>query len=592
MTQNLPNQQNISMCLQKRARGFTLVEMLVAMAVTLLMMAALARAFAYVGRQIQESRADTQLASDLRDVTTILKQDLSRCSVDLTPNIDLEREPNGYFMYYEGPVTNATSTLFMGVKPDPQRPREVEFPDSKHGDFDDYLAFTATAPGSQWFTGRVEKRLLTGIAADADTYVTLTSKYAEIVYFASPEYVDPSIAKPVYIDVDGTSDFDGDDSPDPQNGFPDRLKIYRRILLIRPDLNKTFTSSSYGGPHLIGQAVDQLDLARKYFQKSDLSVRRYVNPNGTTENVVIANSLADLSKPHNRFAHIREPNRMPRLDLVSPATILTTINLGLPDYIPLGPNDHDAPLGTLSPIYLLSGIRRGEDVLTNNALGFDLQIFDRKAKLLPASNPREETLSPSDAAYRLLLQNQAASKGCFVDLGFPFLAGGSVRWGHGNAVPNRATTPDPIDITAANVKENLTTDFSGFGSVEVNYSSHWVLSKTNKRYWLPIFDTYTTYYEQDGNRQEWNTQSRVKRWKTSSGTSVENGTDLGTNGVDDEVTFNGNVIVPTNGVVDDLRERESLPTFLTTPEAIQVTVRLENPSLRFVRQASVDYRGK
>ena len=79
--------------------GFTLVEMLVAMTVTLLMMAALARAFAYVGTQIQESRADTQLATSLRDITTKLQDDLGQCTVELKPNTGLEEDPNGYFLY-------------------------------------------------------------------------------------------------------------------------------------------------------------------------------------------------------------------------------------------------------------------------------------------------------------------------------------------------------------------------------------------------------------------------------------------------------------------------------------------------------------
>ena len=95
--------------------GFTLVEMLVAMTVTLLMMAALARAFAYVGTQIQESRADTQLATSLRDVTTKLQDDLGQCTVELKPNTGLEEDQNGYFLYYEGPVTDATSSLLTST---------------------------------------------------------------------------------------------------------------------------------------------------------------------------------------------------------------------------------------------------------------------------------------------------------------------------------------------------------------------------------------------------------------------------------------------------------------------------------------------
>jgi prepilin-type N-terminal cleavage/methylation domain-containing protein len=580
-TQN--DRREKGMYLSRSMRGFTLIEMLVAMAVTLLMMAALARAFAYVGRQVQESRADTQLASDLRDVTTQLHQDLARCTVDLTPHVAIEGNPNGYFMYYEGPVTNATSTLFRAsLKAQPTF--DVECTDSKYGDFDDYLAFTAVARGSQWFTGRVEKILLTGNAAHANKFVTLSSKYAEIVYFASPEYVDPSIANPVYVDVDGTVDLNGNEQLDPnetENGFPDRLRIYRRVLLIRPDLN--------GSNGQIGTVNSWPQLATDFFQKSDLSVRRGLNADGTINNAVVANALSDLSSPHNRFAHVRTGGTMARLDLSSPATILTknlsvitNPNGGRYSTIPL---DSNAPLGTLKPSYRLAGKRTGEDVLTNNALGFDLQIFDPKARLIRVTNPRPEVLSPSDEGYRDAMQDQPNESldvgGCFVDLAFPILAGGSLRFLSDTGTPfgsNNAVTPT----------KRLETDFSGlqftngqmsYRVPEVSKSSHWI-ADGNDRYLLPIFDSYTSYYEKDGCRQFWN--SNLKQWATGTGAQVANEADVATNGFDDD----------NNGLVDDYNERESLPTFLNDAEAVRVTVRLENPSLRFVRQASVEYRGK
>ncbi len=88
--------------------GFTLVEMLVAMAVTLLMMAALARSFGFVGEQVRDGRGNMHLASELRDVTTRMSDELKRCSVSLKPNDGGPDQP-GYFMYYEGPVTDVTS---------------------------------------------------------------------------------------------------------------------------------------------------------------------------------------------------------------------------------------------------------------------------------------------------------------------------------------------------------------------------------------------------------------------------------------------------------------------------------------------------
>ena len=136
--------------------AFTLVEMLVAMAVTLLMMVALARAFAYVGRQVQESRAVTQLAAELRDVTSRIHQDLKQSTVRISANRGLDPDQNGYFLYYEGPLTDATSSLF---RVDDSTGKPV-LPDARYGDCDDYLAFTAVAKPGQWFRGKVPRFLL------------------------------------------------------------------------------------------------------------------------------------------------------------------------------------------------------------------------------------------------------------------------------------------------------------------------------------------------------------------------------------------------------------------------------------------------
>ena len=125
--------------------GFTLVEMLVAMAVTLLMMAALARAFGFVGDRVRDSRADVDLSNKLRDITTLLSDDLKRCTASLEPATP-QKEPLGYFMYYEGPVTDATSLLFR-AKVDADGDGDPELEDSRYGDFDDYVAFTAVANG-------------------------------------------------------------------------------------------------------------------------------------------------------------------------------------------------------------------------------------------------------------------------------------------------------------------------------------------------------------------------------------------------------------------------------------------------------------
>ena len=66
-----------------KSTGFTLVEMLIAMAVTLLMMIALAKSFGFVGAQVKESRADVELVNQLRDVNNRMSDEMNACTVPL-----------------------------------------------------------------------------------------------------------------------------------------------------------------------------------------------------------------------------------------------------------------------------------------------------------------------------------------------------------------------------------------------------------------------------------------------------------------------------------------------------------------------------
>ncbi|MDE0865108.1 MAG: prepilin-type N-terminal cleavage/methylation domain-containing protein [Rubripirellula sp.] len=664
---------------QTAPTGFTLVEMLVAMTITLLMMAALARAFAYVGTQIQESRADTQLATNLRDITTKLQDDLAQCTVELTPNTGLDEDQNGYFLYYEGPVTDATSSLFRAD----DSSGTLELKDARYGDFDDYIAFTAVAKGSQWFRGKVPRYILNMKSAElaGDAYdqndfagnpfdpVTITSKYAEIIYFASPEYALPSLpASPAYLDVDGDTDFGSGAAI--ENGLPDRIKIHRRVLLIRPDLN--LTAGAYGtyggalpqksktlasgGTHYFMRADDWPNATTTtvtagantadgwlygmagVHQQCDLSVRRILVENGLPmpNGFVAANSLADLSKPHNRFAHVRVPGKilvgggnltsMPVLALGRPATILSAVT---PDSTRLAPNTTPTAAtivtpnslsGFIRPEFVLGndlshindpndkwGLQRiGEDLVTNNVLGFDVQIFDPGAALFsdnpadPTTPVIQETVGPGDAGYRNALQawlnNSVVSKrerGTFVDLGYPVLAGGAMRGWQPRRLDRRSSSDFVFTDPNSQLSTVVVSPFSGMRAVTADprtayqdalqRSGRMVTSDQNVVLFQPAFDTYTSAYEKDGFYQgPWNGASKGSLWTTLLPGNGSVTVDRGANGLDDDLQFG----------VDDVNERETLAPFLNAAKAVRVTVRIENPSLRFVRQSSVEYRGK
>lgn len=658
-------------------RGFTLVEMLIAMTITLLMMVAVARAFSFVGSRIRESRGNVKLSNELRNITTRLNDELNRCTVRLEPTLR-GSDQSGYFLYSEGPVTDATSSLFRtAVDTD----GSVVLPDSRYGDFDDYLAFTAVAPPGSWFAGKVPRYVLDQKAAEVAgvTYtlpvddpvttaidesqfafepVTIRSRYAEIVYFASPEYylVPPGNAQyQQYVDVDGNVDLGSGSAT--ENGLPDRLKIHRRILLIRPDLNLAtgnlpIQSRTVGSTSVQFMRADNWPTASTattvpgavtadgwaygmagVHQQCDLSIHRILNATGVPTVNVAANSLADLTLPHNRFAHVRIPNSvlfgsggslptsMPVLAQSGPATILNVSRAsGMPTRMapPLS-GSATAPVVTpssmsgflrrefalgedgthLDPGPSWGADRRGEEVMINNALGFDLSVFDPSVPLFLTGSGL--IVSPNDAGYREALVTAIAagtpptSTGGFVDLCYPVLAGGSIRGWLARPVDVLDAAPGSLIPTSTTHLFTPFSGLSGFGNGSQSYanslyrSGRLVTSAADViELFQPAFDTYTMAYETDSFLQSRvNTSLEGTLWSSTTGATA----DLGADGLNGFGIYSPGVIsVSGQFDADDLGERETLPPFLAVPSAIRVTFRLENPATRQIRQSSVVVR--
>ncbi len=697
--------------------GFTLAEMLIAMAVTLLMMAALAKSFGVIGESVRDGRAKVELTAIARDVTLRINDELSRCTVPLTPPTT-ENSGSGYFLYYEGPLTDATSAL-LGRRADPAAVTDdpTNFLDTRYGDLDDYLAFTAVAPEGHWFRGKVPRFVLdqktaeiNGNAYDSTNFpgepndpIMITSKYAEIVYFASPEYATSASGggaiyeydnddegNPIYVDVEG-------------NGLPDRVQLHRRVLLIRPDLNLSNPNSvrpdlslsaddialgsfvpplefNIGGDDVEYLAPDIWDsdntsgvipsiktvadhgISVEQFanawligmapvhQQCDLSVRRVTDRRGRPTNRIAANSLGDLTKPENRFAHVRMPgNRfiggntftsMPLLALGGTPPILNPVGNPTPPVLPAPGGVVIKPRrmsGFLRPEFVLGqdythtdvvgdgwGLdRMGEDILATNVLGFDVKAFDPGVRSFitsgvdgsfgsssvaaAGSTASDDVLvTPNDLAFREALASLGSvspgQQGGFVDLFYPFNAGGTVR-GFGarssDAFGNGQTT-----ITEGVFRGQLDTPMSGLSSAfrlpasATNrnafysrglYKSGRVITARDRRVILmqPAYDTYTDHYERDGFLQTF--PSRNGNPNGPFGTmwyfNEANGTfptgysrdpDLGSNGIDDGGAFG----------VDDALEQETESPFGSPLRAVRVSVRLENPATRQIQQMS------
>lgn len=151
--------------------GYTLVEILVASALTLVMMAVVVQIFASIGESVSDSRATLEMAERVRATRTLLEMDLAGVTVTMLP----PRRPEaaeGYFEYIEGPVGPVTAPSEVAVNTDdPSNPIK----DTTVGDFDDRLMFTTGTSGRP-FVGRYWD-------PDANAQSTMKSDVAEIAWF-------------------------------------------------------------------------------------------------------------------------------------------------------------------------------------------------------------------------------------------------------------------------------------------------------------------------------------------------------------------------------------------------------------------------
>jgi type II secretory pathway component PulJ len=109
-------------------RGLSLVEIMIALTMTLIILGAMMSAFQYGSAEMQKGRAMIELNNKLINVEQLLRSDLSQVTVSVKPHHDLPALPKGYFEYIDGveadytPANDAQNLVF--------------------GDTDDFLAMT------------------------------------------------------------------------------------------------------------------------------------------------------------------------------------------------------------------------------------------------------------------------------------------------------------------------------------------------------------------------------------------------------------------------------------------------------------------
>jgi type II secretory pathway pseudopilin PulG len=548
-----------------RRGGFTIVEMMVAVALTLLLMTLVVSVMSQVMESVSTSRATIEMNDRLRHARERLQQDLA--GVTLVPNPPHRPENGeGYFEYIEGPMGPAApvniAPLADGIyaldtdevatlKQPPDNAPPTDFtgatnnggfaPDRTVGDLDDVLMFTSRAQ-SEPFVGRYSGTTM------------VESREAEIAYF-----------------VRGTT-------------------LYRRVLLIRPDLSLSAVTTNY-------------------YAQNDVSARQ--EGGATPQNVtattaaayLVPNTLGDLTKRENRFGH--QPYAWPHDARVWGALGLATLQeCSAPTWpFPYNNGAGGAPSGSLwgsdiagrryllpSPFTSLTnnrlpltlngtfdawrnphpydevnrvtgiltayqnGPRVAEDVILPNVLSFDVKVWDPGAPLVMDTNGAVH--QPGDPAYLRVINSgpTVVGFGAFVDLNY--LKSYDTVNAIGNPPADGFVQSGELPFAVPSGTPPI--QFGSFGDTRSGVAG---AGATATPPYLPaVYDTWSTHYESDGIDQ-----------------NGDNNVDSVSNGIDDD---------NQNGV-DDPGEMEAPPPYPYPLRAVQIKIRVFEPDSRQIREVTV-----
>ncbi len=585
----------------KLRRGLTLVEMLVGMAITLVMMAAVVNLFANISEGVRNRRATMEVSATLRIARAQLYKDLAgatclkypKDAFGVMPKPDVNNPPDGYFEYVEGPrsdenpgvagsIDPATSlvpstNLPFNEKGEPLDPNIVTDGGGR-GDYDDILAMTVESK-TERFRGKGR-----GLRAGGNPTVIVPT---------SPDdpgptgaWVDMAISSPQAEVVWFAVETPPRTSPDyrPEMGEPGMRKIYRRTLLIAPWYGTE--TRNYGGGAVTGSDplldltddtrfptfASRMKYLRDFQNRYDISVR--------LENQrLVPNTLADLARREFRFAHMTNPSNYPG---IPPTGSIGFYPYRFPyetDGVPLtgfyrqagDTNSSLYPLGSENqPGDLPTSERMGEDLILSDVLAFDVQVYDPGAPLFltnysgTAANPVGGTLVQPSGTNGSGFRN-AISTGTGIITGFGTYA--DLGWNNGGHYVPGVNAPRTLFQEERRVGWHPRMDFDDpiYRGTPATY------------------DTWTTYYETDG----------VDQSNLDGDNDPRTGADEGTNGLDDPAYYDHDndpttptILMTINGP-DDPGERETSPPYPYPLKGLQVKIRVYEPESRQIRETTV-----
>jgi hypothetical protein len=332
--------------------------MLVAMAITLVMMGAVVTLFANVSNSVRDRRAVIEISGQLRHARNMLQQDLQGATC---PGLTWRRpeENQGYIEIIEGPYREGNASALLDFDPVTNtNPPSQSNPEIDHtissiptsnvldttpaakskwvtdggalGDYDDILMltvrnehepFVGNMPKSEQTNDSVRPNATSANLFSSWGVQTIESPLAEVVWYA--------VENPGYTDTNYTDAYQG------FFGEPGFRTIYRRTLLIAPWVNPyhyvdnsgthdTFTEPRTNGGQTFTAKPGLVRILRRnappdealaaliaFQERYDLSVRlefdKLLDPDPDPSKggrwTIVANSLGDLTKRENRYEH-------------------------------------------------------------------------------------------------------------------------------------------------------------------------------------------------------------------------------------------------------------------------------------------------
>jgi hypothetical protein len=529
--------------------------MLIATAITLVMMAAVVNLFANLSGSIRNRRAVIELSNQIRQVRQRLALDLAGCTVPLNPAglVPWQRagEGIGYFEIIEGGLSDSRpSRLVDGIEDTTSAPPNLEI---------DYATSVIPSGGDPLLLlpGQINNRTpydtdVTngGGLGDADDILALTVQSETQPFTGSfevpsnnpsvtsqPGFPDPTndlhwMRAPIESDKAEVIWWADEAQPgNPAGREPGMRRIYRRVLLIPP---AGLNLRQYSGTNAL----------QRFFSRNDISVHR----DGHTGEPIIANTLADLTRREYRYGRSIDVAPFPN-----------------PPYnaYPFAIDRSQFPDDS-------------RFLVLNDALAFDVRVYDPGAPVYSVSGG--VLVNPNDPAWNAAVQGtltppaNLATFGAYVDLG----------WNDAGSY-NYAMLAPALGAPAPLFQQ------------EHRAGWHPIYPYRNGPYrGAPaVYDTWTWHYENDGIDQDDTTGN-----DNSSDQNAQTGAiDEGTNGRDDAYT----VPDPTVDVAppasapqyvngkDDVLERETSPPYPVPLRGIKVIFRTYERDARQVREASVTH---